>query len=54
MEGVFFIFFINSIFVSFGKFEVDFVRYPDTGRYLHNVSGHRITNICYKLCTKIS
>ena len=31
----------------------DFVRFRDTGRYLHTVFGHRMINFCCKLCSGI-
>jgi len=37
----------------FGRFKDDFGRFLSTGRFLDTVSGHRMINFHWKLCTRI-
>jgi len=37
----------------FGRFKDDFGRFVGTGRFLDTVSGHRMINFHWKLCTRI-
>jgi len=39
--------------MSIWRFKDDFGRFLGTGRFLDTVSGHRMINFHYKLCTRI-